>query len=113
MEGRTIKLPEGYRGVVAERQESTNPQLHPDNNLDVIDVDAEDEVELGTVETKGEFDEMVVWDHEATTDTGAELYTRGVEEWLPVAESVRSTSQNSRSNGLWQQIHSYDSGSSR
>jgi len=86
-----VKLPEGYRGVVAERQTPKNQpdeQPRPDDDPDVIDVDAEDQVELGVIETKGEFDEMVVWDHEAAADTGADLYVRGVEEWLDVAEQV-------------------------
>ena len=95
LQGRAVKLPEGYRGVVAERLEPKDQthqqQPQQDDSPEVIDVDADDQVDIGTIETKAEFDELVVWDHEATTDTGAELYSRGVEEWLEVAENVCST----------------------
>lgn len=36
-----------------------------------------------------EFDEMVVWSHDAVADASSDPYLRGVEEWLQVADSVR------------------------
>lgn len=50
-----------------------------------------DLVELSTMETKAEFDEMVIWGHEASAEAASDPYVRSIEEWLAVAESVCSS----------------------
>lgn len=44
---------------------------------------------LGALDTKAEFDEMVIWGHESMADTSSDPYVRGIEEWMKVAEKVR------------------------
>lgn len=51
--------------------------------------DAEAQPELGAMDVKAEFDEMVIWGHEATADS-SDPYVRSIEEWLTVAEQVRA-----------------------
>jgi len=52
-------------------------------------VDAEDQIDMGALQTKGEFDEMVIWDHDATAEAGTDHYVRSVDEWLQLANQVR------------------------
>ena len=76
--------------MVAQRQEPKSQTMsRPDEGPEVIDVDADDQIELGAIAAMGEFSEVVVWDHEAAADSGADLYVRGMEERLRVAEKVR------------------------
>lgn len=98
-----MQLPDGYRGVVAavtsaaEEQEQDQDQEHSRRRrreeeeaggVEVIDLEAE--TPTGCVRVQAEFDQMVVWGHEATADAAADPYLRGVEEWLAVAEQVCS-----------------------
>jgi ribonuclease H2 subunit C len=87
LHGQTLKLPEGYRGVVAEKTETQPPRqewAHTD------DQERENEPEVGTLETKAEFSEVVVWGHETGTDAAADPYVRGIEEWIGLAEQLHS-----------------------
>lgn len=86
-----MKLPEGYRGVVAEKGDVKTPaprQPEPE----VIDLDqeggGEDPVPTGTLETKAEFEEVVVWGHETMADVVSDPYVRSMEEWLALADQV-------------------------
>ncbi len=90
LHGRAVKLPEGYRGVVAavEKQQSDSGGAQQTNSVEVINVEA-NQINLGTLEVRGEFDEMVVWEHEKTADATTDHYVRSVEEWLQVADQVR------------------------
>lgn len=72
-----------------ERREPAKPDGPRPDEPEVIDVDAAEEPDMGSLETKAEFDEMVVWGHEATADASADPYVRSVEEWLTVAEQVQ------------------------
>ncbi|EOO03832.1 putative dna replication licensing factor mcm6 protein [Phaeoacremonium minimum UCRPA7] len=90
LHGKTVRLPEGYRGVVMERKEPAEPNAARPEEPEVIDVDAAEEPDMGSLETKAEFDELVVWGHEATADASADPYVRSVEEWLTVAEQIHS-----------------------
>lgn len=89
LHGKTVALPEGYRGVAAvtssaEEQQSRRPE--DDVDVDVIDVDVQ--MPQGTLHVQAEFDDLVVWGHDATADAAADPYVRGVEEWLQLAEQV-------------------------
>lgn len=88
LHGKALKVPEGYRGVVVEKTNAPKPQASRPDEPEVIDIDMEDEVPLGTLETKAEFDEMLIWGHETTADAASDPYVRGVEEWIRVAEQV-------------------------
>ncbi|KAK1700178.1 ribonuclease H2 non-catalytic subunit-domain-containing protein [Colletotrichum godetiae] len=88
LHGTTVNLPEQYRGVVMERSAKVETQ-----QLEGEDEEVEgDLVELGTMEAKAEFDEMVIWGHEARAEEASDPYVRSIEEWLDVAESIHSYS---------------------
>jgi hypothetical protein len=92
LHGKTVKLPEGYRGVVVEKQ--ATPAASPQHGQEVVDLEQEDAAQqepLGSLETKAEFEELVIWGHEATADAGSDPYLR-IEEWTRLAEQVRAAS---------------------
>ncbi|KAK3940126.1 ribonuclease H2, subunit C [Diplogelasinospora grovesii] len=84
LQGKGVKLPKGYRGVVAT---AVPP---PDSPVAVVDVEAEHEPVTGALRVEANFDEMVVWGHEATADAAADPYVRGMEEWLTLANQIHS-----------------------
>ena len=92
LKGKTLPLPEGYRGLVVERaadelkREAKLPEDGQEHNED--DVVAMETV--GTMQTTGEFDEMVIWSHESMASAAADPYVRSIEEWLQVSEKARS-----------------------
>lgn len=45
---------------------------------------------LGALETRAEFDEMLVWGHESIAEASSDPYVRGVDEWIQLAEQVRT-----------------------
>lgn len=55
---------------------------------DAADDDVQETIEVGKMEVKAEFDEVVVWGHERLGKTEDDVFVRGVEEWLAVAEQV-------------------------
>jgi hypothetical protein len=87
--GKTVKLPEGYRGVVVETE--TPPPATAEPEQDVVDLgkdEVEERVALASLETKAEFEEFVVWGHEAMADATSDPYVR-IEDWTRLAEQVR------------------------
>jgi hypothetical protein len=74
---------------VVDKTEPPKPQAPRPDEPEVVDLEAEDEMPLGALETKAEFDEIVIWGHESVADTSSDPYVRGVEEWMEVAEKVR------------------------
>lgn len=92
LHGKALKVPEGYRGVVVDKTEPPEPRAPRPDEPEVVDLDAEDDMPLGALDTKAEFDEIVIWGHESMADTSSDPYVRGVEEWMKVAEKVRRVS---------------------
>lgn len=86
LQGKTVKLPEGYRGVIAIAPAAEEPPRRPE---EVEVVDLEPEMPVATLQAQAAFDELVVWRHEAAVDAAADPYLRGVEEWLALADKVR------------------------
>lgn len=88
LQGKTIKLPTQCRGVVVERKNDEAPPAEA-----VVDVENRDDPpeRVGSMQVTAEFDEMVVWEHENMNDSTGDPYIRGMEEWLQVAEQVRSS----------------------
>ncbi|KAI9679288.1 MAG: hypothetical protein M1817_005308 [Caeruleum heppii] len=109
LQGRTVKVPAGYRGVVVNTTDKVLPQpeptMQPTPSNDVDD-DMEDEAEepqpVGVMEESAQFDEVVVWAHDVLPDEASDAYVKGVEEWIGFAEQMNSYSvpstQNSESN---------------
>ncbi|OIW32274.1 ribonuclease H1 small subunit [Coniochaeta ligniaria NRRL 30616] len=92
LHGKTVKLPEGYRGVVVEKQAAPPAAAQPEQDAaDLQQEDAEDQVPLGSLETKADFDELVVWGHEAMADAASDPYMR-IGEWTRLAEQIHSYS---------------------
>ncbi|GKT47412.1 uncharacterized protein ColSpa_07593 [Colletotrichum spaethianum] len=86
LHGTTVRLPEQYRGVVMEKSDKVETQ-----QIEGEGEEAEgDLVELGTMDVKAEFDEMVIWGHESSAEAASDPYVRSIEEWLTVAESIHS-----------------------
>lgn len=50
-------------------------------------VDEEEEDEVKIMEEVGDFNEVLIWGHEAVADS-EDIYVRSLEEWIGVAESV-------------------------
>ncbi|KAK7715072.1 hypothetical protein SLS64_003769 [Diaporthe eres] len=90
LHGKELKVPEGYRGVVVDKTEPPEPRAPRPDEPEVVDLDAEDEIPLGALDTKAEFDEMVIWGHESMADTSSDPYVRGIEEWMKVAKKIHS-----------------------
>jgi ribonuclease H2 subunit C len=89
LHGKALRVPEGYRGVVVNKTEPPQPQAARADEPEVVDLDAEGQLPLGTLEIKAEFGEIVIWGHESLADPCSDPYARGVEEWVKVAEKVR------------------------
>ncbi|KAK2034541.1 ribonuclease H1/H2 small subunit [Colletotrichum zoysiae] len=88
LHGTTVKLPEQYRGVVVERSDKVETQQLEDEGEG--EGAQGDLVELGTMDVKAEFDEMVIWGHESSAEAASDPYVRSIEEWLTVAQSIHS-----------------------
>jgi hypothetical protein len=83
-----VKIPKGYKGVIissTHQKLSREPQAsEEEEELD----DNEQPEDVGILEEQAEFDEMMVWGHEALPDENTDPYVRGVEEWIAFAEQV-------------------------
>lgn len=89
MEGKTVKLPEQCRGVVMQRRdEPVSKKSLPEPDVVVIEDEEDQGPETGTMQVTAEFDEMVVWGHEAIADASNDPYVRSMEEWLQISDKV-------------------------
>lgn len=91
LRGRAIKLPKGYQGFLAKKTEKVLPSTAAARQGgEDEDMDGEEEgerAEVKVMETKGTFEEIVVWGHEVVPQ-GEDPYVKGIEEWIAFAESV-------------------------
>ncbi|KAL9601060.1 MAG: hypothetical protein Q9219_002769 [cf. Caloplaca sp. 3 TL-2023] len=96
LQGRVVKVPEGYRGVVAkDASTSSVAQREHQKHVELLrrseqgheeDEDEEDE-ETKVLEEVGLFEEMVVWGHETVVETDDSL-VKGLEEWIDFAAAI-------------------------
>ncbi|TVY65613.1 Uncharacterized protein LSUE1_G006232 [Lachnellula suecica] len=84
LHGKRLKIPKGYRGIVVSSTDRILPKAAPAED----DEDAEEGPEVKVMEEQSEFEDMMVWGHEALPDDMADPYVRGVEEWIAFAEQV-------------------------
>lgn len=89
LHGKVLKVPEGYRGVLVEKKDAPRTEAPRLDEPEVVDLEAEDELPLGVLETQAEFDEMVIWGHESMAEAVSDPYARGVEEWMQLSSRVR------------------------
>lgn len=95
---RKLQLPNTYKGVVVTATDRILPPSCPSSQpqkQDQQDVDDEEdeggeekEGEVKILEEHAEFEDLMVWGHEAVVDASEDCYVRGVEEWIGFAESV-------------------------
>ncbi|KAI0402749.1 ribonuclease H2, subunit C [Xylaria palmicola] len=94
LHGKSVKLPEGYYGVVVDKSDA-KPEASTKHDLVDEDEEAadnqEDQLEVGAMKRKASFDELVIWGHESTSDSSVDPYVRGMEEWIEFAEKIHST----------------------
>jgi ribonuclease H2 subunit C len=80
-----VKILKGYRGVVV----SSTDRILPKSKSAVEDEEEdEDEPDVKIMEEQSEFDDIMLWGHEALPDDNADPYVRGMEEWIAFAEQV-------------------------
>lgn len=94
LRGRTLKVPDGYQGVVLEKSERSLPQKAPHaEQLRRMEEDEDEEMEaevpvdVKMMDQKARFDEIMVWGHEAVPEDD-DVYVKGVQEWISLAEAV-------------------------
>lgn len=116
LHGKALKVPEGYRGVLAEKKEAPKSEARQidEREVEVVDLEEEEEVPLGGLETQAEFDELVIWGHESMAEAASDPYARGVEEWMHLSAKVcwrlggLTVFNFARDMLTRMQIHSYD-----
>ncbi|POS78487.1 hypothetical protein DHEL01_v203123 [Diaporthe helianthi] len=96
LHGRAMRVPEGYRGAVVDKTEPPKPQGHTPEEPELVNLEAEDEMPLGALGTKAEFEEIVIWGHESVADTNSDPHVRGVEEWMDLAHKIHAYEKNSQ-----------------
>ena len=70
------ELPAGTKPVIAQQTEEE----------DVDDETTQEPVMI--LKEQGNFEEVVVWDHEAILDESSDPYVKGIGEWITFAEQV-------------------------
>jgi hypothetical protein len=108
LQGRSVKLPEGYKGTCRTLSVVHLNLLKQGSILQTTDkvlvlserdplsmnVDEDDDeedkplVETKIVEERATFNEVMIWGHETTADATDDPYTKGMEEWISFAEAV-------------------------
>ncbi|GAB1316744.1 hypothetical protein MFIFM68171_06954 [Madurella fahalii] len=89
LEGKTVKVPEGYRGVVAVTPVGEEQPGRPDEGeVDVIDVDAL--LPTSSMQVRAGFDHLVVWTHGTADAASTDPHTKGIDEWISLAEKIHS-----------------------
>lgn len=89
LRGREVKVPQGYRGYILQKDGKT-AQAAGDVEVrgEEGEEDEEAEAEAGrTMEVRGTFDSVMVWGHDMMPADEDE-YVKGVEEWIGFAEAV-------------------------
>lgn len=96
LKGKKLSVPEGYRGVVAMMKEKEGEKNKGGdlergklriNEEEKGEEDEEGVQTVGTLEEVAEFEEVIVWDHEAIR-SGEDTFVKGMEEWIRFAEVV-------------------------
>lgn len=93
LDAKQLKVPKGYRGVVISSTDRILPKSAQDPAED--EGESEEVPEVMVMEEQSEFEDIMVWGHEALPDDTADPYVKGLEEWIAFAEQVCNC-QNSR-----------------
>ncbi|THW96815.1 ribonuclease H1 small subunit [Aureobasidium pullulans] len=96
LNGKTVNLPEGYRGAILQKTNTTlPPTITPSTSTSLEDEEDASSSLSSTPETKilqevATFDKIVVWGHEVQPDGQEDVYVRGVSEWIGLATAMNS-----------------------
>ncbi|KAI1765366.1 ribonuclease H1 small subunit [Hypoxylon sp. FL1150] len=91
LHGKVVKLPEGYYGSVVEMSEPKKPENTQEMAEELeVQNEQDEQPEVGVMQGKATFDEIMIWGHESLTDSNEDPYLRGVEEWISFAEQIHS-----------------------
>jgi ribonuclease H2 subunit C len=87
LHGKQLKVPKGYRGVVLS---STDRILPKETSSAIVEDDqgTEETPEVKIMEEQSEFDNLVVWGHEALPEDTLDPYMRAMKEWISFAREV-------------------------
>lgn len=88
LNGRRLKAPEGYKGVVIKGAK-VEPGRKPMKRMATVYDEDEDacEYELRSSEQVGEFDNMMIWGHETMAEAD-DVFLKGVSEWIRLAKLI-------------------------
>ncbi|TIA74090.1 ribonuclease H1 small subunit [Aureobasidium pullulans] len=96
LNGKTVNLPEGYRGAILQKTNTIlPPTITPSTSTSLEDEEDASSSLSSTPETKilqevATFDKIVVWGHEVQPDGQEDVYVRGVSEWIGLATAMNS-----------------------
>ncbi|THW17119.1 ribonuclease H1 small subunit [Aureobasidium pullulans] len=94
LNGKTVNLPEGYRGAILQKTNTIlPPTITPSTSTSLEDEEDASSSLSSIPETKilqevATFDKIVVWGHEVQPDGQEDAYVRGVSEWIGLATAV-------------------------
>lgn len=105
LQGREIKIPGGYSGIVvkAEAKELGNLPVNrerwrqKEESGHGVEDDGEEEV-LKVLEEVGEFRGIMVWGHESIAG-GDDTFVKGIEEWIGFADMIHRPGMEGGSQG--------------
>ncbi|KAF3014772.1 hypothetical protein E8E14_010736 [Neopestalotiopsis sp. 37M] len=93
LHGKTVQLPAGYYGSVVEKGETKREQPEPSDAMDEVE-ELADPIEIAPLNSKADFDDLVIWGHESTADSATDPYLRSMEEWVSFSEKLHSYSDS-------------------
>ena len=87
LHGKTVRIPDDYRGILAQRQDDmgANEAERPEGDHP----DGQDVAREGEMQIMGEFQDIVIWGHESVAEPSTDHHIRGMEEWMEVSKRVR------------------------
>ncbi|KAI0177961.1 ribonuclease H2, subunit C [Pestalotiopsis sp. NC0098] len=93
LHGKTVKLPSGYYGSVAEKGETKREMPASDaiDNTSELE-ELPEPMEIAPLSSKAQFDDLVIWGHESSADSATDPYLRSMEEWISFSEQIHSYS---------------------
>ncbi|KAI6809134.1 hypothetical protein KC340_g17827 [Hortaea werneckii] len=100
LQGRKIRLPEGYIGQILQKTDDEK-ELNQQKGHEALGENSEEAGEEGNMqpsaapvrmlETKGTFDALTIWGHEhAPLGEEEDEFARGVGEWIGFAEAIHN-----------------------
>ncbi|KAI1478766.1 hypothetical protein K445DRAFT_319279 [Daldinia sp. EC12] len=92
LQGKVVKLPDGYYGSVVEKSAPKKPEPSQEEMVEDLEIieDPEDQLQVGEMQGKATFDEFIVWNHETLANSSEDPYLRGMEEWISFAGQIHS-----------------------